>query len=78
MPQGDESSCAASVFIVHDQDLPNDRICDYLSSTPTVYLPAHDPATAVRLRDAQVTQPLPNHARGGVRKPGQHETLFQE
>jgi glyoxylase-like metal-dependent hydrolase (beta-lactamase superfamily II) len=34
-----------------------DRICDYLSSTPTVYLPAHDPATAVRLRDAQVTQP---------------------
>jgi glyoxylase-like metal-dependent hydrolase (beta-lactamase superfamily II) len=55
-----------------------DRICDYLSSTPTVYLPAHDPATAVRLRDAQVTQPLPDHALGSVRNPGQHETIFQE
>jgi glyoxylase-like metal-dependent hydrolase (beta-lactamase superfamily II) len=32
------------------------RICDYLSSTPTVYLPAHDPASAIRLRDAQVTK----------------------
>jgi N-acyl homoserine lactone hydrolase len=31
------------------------RICDYLSSTPTVYLPSHDPDSAVRLRDAQVT-----------------------
>jgi N-acyl homoserine lactone hydrolase len=32
------------------------RICDYLSSTPTVYLPSHDPDSAVRLRDGQVTQ----------------------
>jgi glyoxylase-like metal-dependent hydrolase (beta-lactamase superfamily II) len=55
-----------------------DRICDYLASTPTVYLPAHDPATAIRLRDAQVTRPLPHHARDGVRSSGQHETLFQE
>ena len=32
------------------------RICDYLSSTPTVYLPSHDPASADRLRDGQITQ----------------------
>jgi hypothetical protein len=55
-----------------------DRICDYVSSTPTVYLPAHDPATAIRLRDAQVTQPQPDHARGSVRNPEQYETIFQE
>ncbi|MGD1090073.1 MAG: N-acyl homoserine lactonase family protein, partial [Verrucomicrobiota bacterium] len=32
------------------------RICSYLSSTPTVYLPSHDPDSAVRLRNAQVTK----------------------
>jgi N-acyl homoserine lactone hydrolase len=32
------------------------RICDYISITPTVYLPSHDPGSAVRLRDAQVTR----------------------
>jgi glyoxylase-like metal-dependent hydrolase (beta-lactamase superfamily II) len=32
------------------------RVCDHLSSTPTVYLPSHDPASAVRLREAQVTR----------------------
>jgi glyoxylase-like metal-dependent hydrolase (beta-lactamase superfamily II) len=32
------------------------RICDYLSSTPSVYLPTHDPDSAVRLRDARVTK----------------------
>ena len=31
------------------------RICDYLSSRPTVYLPSHDPASAARLRTAQIT-----------------------
>ena len=55
-----------------------DRICDYLASTPTVYLPAHDPATAIRLRDAQVTRPLPHHARNIVRNPKKHELLLQE
>ena len=55
-----------------------DRICDYLASTPTVYLPAHDPATAFRLRDAQVTRPLPHHARDGVRNPEKHEILLQK
>ena len=34
------------------------RICDYLSSTPTVYLPSHDPDSATRLRDGQVTQTI--------------------
>jgi N-acyl homoserine lactone hydrolase len=32
------------------------RICDYLSSTSTVYLPSHDPDSGIRLSDAQVTQ----------------------
>lgn len=34
-----------------------DRVCAYLTSTPTVYLPAHDPGNAVRFRDDLVTQP---------------------
>jgi len=32
------------------------RICDHLSSTPTVYLPTHDPDSAFRLRKGQVTR----------------------
>ena len=32
-----------------------DRICDHLSSTPTVYLPSHDPDSAVRLRTHKIT-----------------------
>jgi len=33
-----------------------DRIIEYCCATPTVYLPAHDPASADRLRAAQTTR----------------------